>query len=313
MKGPTAAQIEKAEEYALGQMCLSIPAKYGNGGYTRWDPVTRRCLVTEQGCQPGPTNMISQWPLNGTGQVIDFTTQETSRYYDVWKYAPPDLFVMKATAQSDERPMCSRGSARVYQWCQIPESRLNGEFKGGFTDTTPFKYGVQNGSETCLLPEKYCKEHAYNWDQSKLECYEPPGLQAAEFFGIRTLVQHMIVNGPFSLKSSIGGQLLLMAIDEQPDKKYLSFKPSDSRLKENIRIHTKDFVAPGIHLYTFRWKPWALEIYGKHGDDIGFIADTLPKEWVVVDGHGYRNINLDVKHPGMKKIRDFLSSRKVNA
>ncbi len=305
MKGPTTEQLEAAENYALGQMCLSIPAKYGNGGYTTWDPKTQRCLLTEQGCQPGETNMLSQWPLDGTGNIIDFTMQTSSRYYDVWKYAPPDLYVMKATPKSDGRAVCSRGSARVYQWCQVPPSRLNGDYEGGITDTVPFKYGVQNGHETCLLPEAYCKEHAYDWNQRTLQCEEPVGLQVADFFGIKGVVQHAIVDGPFSLKSSIGGQLISMAMDEQPDQKYLAFKPSDSRLKENIRIHTRDFVAPGIHLYTFRWKPWALEIYGKHGNDIGFIADTLPTEWVTVDGHGYRNINLDVKHPGMKKIHEF--------
>lgn len=318
-KGPSQAQIEAAENYALGQMCVSVPAKYGNYGYTKWNSKTQQCLVTEQGCQPGPTNMISQWPLDGAGNVINFADQPKSRYHDVWKYAPADLFVMKATRQSGGRPVCSRGNALVYQWCDFPKTRGQGAEVPGLTNVVPFKYGVQNGKETCLIPKDYCATHAYDWDQKTLQCYEPPGLQAAEFFGVKDLAQQLAVNGISALGNPgaiallvgfAGGGMLGAAFSVGTAA---AIEASDSRLKENIRVHTRDFVAPGIHLYTFRWKPWALEIYGKHGNDMGFIADTLPREWVVVDGHGYRNINLDVKHPGMKKIRDFLSSRKVNA
>ena len=85
---------------------------------------------------------------------------------------------------------------------------------------------------------------------------------------------------------------------------------SDSRLKENIWIHTRDYVRPGIHLYTFRWKPWVIELYGKYGNDIGFIANELPKEWTSVDSNGYLQINLDAKHPDMKKIVNFFINKK---
>ena len=193
----------------------------------------------------------------------------------------------------------------------FPKQRGQGKEVPGLTNIVPFEYAIQNGSETCNIPKSYCDSHAYNWNQQKLECEKPVGLEVAGFFGVETLAQQLEVNGISALGSPMAIALIVGMATGSPIGALLSVgtaaavESSDSRLKDNIKIHTRDYAAPGIHLYTFRWKPWALEIYGKYGDDIGFIADTLPKEWVLVDGHGYKNINLKVQTPGMKKIRDF--------
>ena len=81
---------------------------------------------------------------------------------------------------------------------------------------------------------------------------------------------------------------------------------SDSRLKDQIQIRVRDYAGPGLHLYSFTWKPWVVQLYGKHGPDVGFIADTLPRNWVEVDGHGYKNI---VVARTNKKIQDFYRSK----
>ena len=180
----------------------------------------------------------------------------------------------------------------IYQWCNYPQTRGGGDQVGGLTNVPPFSYRISKGVETCVIPESYCTQHYYDYDRLKMECIKPIGLEIGGFFGLDGIIQYANSKG-YAQPMTLSAETL----------DYIA--ESDSRLKDNIKIHTKDYVAPGIHLYTFRWKPWAFEIYGKHGDDIGFVADTLPKEWIIIDGHGYKNINLNVQAPGMKKIRDF--------
>ena len=277
-------------------MCeVGIPEKYGAFTYTKWDTDSQKCLITAQGCEPSPDNPFSQFPLTDSDEVREFDTEKNPKFDDLWKYAPPNFYINKITPTSGGVPVCSRGNATIYQWCEVPKTRGGGKDMPGITNQKPFKHTVVQGKETCLIGADYCADHAYWYDANKFQCVEPPGLQAADFFGIKTFVQNVSVRGLHE------DDILIVALAKMA---------SDSRLKENIRIHTRDYVRPGIHLYTFRWKPWVIELYGKYGNDIGFIADELPKEWTSVDSNGYLQINLDAKHPDMKKIVNFFINKK---
>lgn len=302
-KIPTFTQFENAENYALKKMCEEgVPNRYGVYSYLKWDNQKKKCMITSQGCEPGYNNPFNQNPLTASGEVItDYSNITTSSFNDIWKYAPPEFYLNKVTKNSGGMQVCARGTPQVYQWCQEPQTRGEkpGEVIPGVTNQKPFKHTVVRGKETCLIGSDYCADHAYDYDATNFECVEPVGLQVADFFGIKTFVQNLTVRGVSE------NDILAVAIARRIQR-----AASDSRLKENIRIHTKDYVRPGINLYTFRWKSWAMELYGKYGNDIGFIADELPKEWTSVDSHGYLNINLDSKDPGMKKIRDFFVNKR---
>jgi hypothetical protein len=278
-KVPTYDQFVAAEQYALKMMCeRGVPDRYGVYSYTKWDPATQKCLITSHGCHPNYNNPFTQLPLTASGEFRDFEDGKSS-FHDVWKYVKPSFFVNKITDNSGGMAVCSRGISAIYQWCEAPNTRLkDGKPIPGLTNEKKFEYTIQKGKESCLIPKEYCNDHAYDYDPYKFECVEPVGLQAADFFGVKNFAQGVQTG-----------------------------RMSDSRLKDNIQIHTRDYVRPGIHLYTFRWKPWVIELYGKYGDDIGFIADELPEEWTVIDGHGYRNINLESPDPDMKKIINFFN------
>lgn len=293
-KAPSQTQIEASENYALQRLCTLIPSQYDTG-LTVWDPQTSTCKFTPKGCTPGPTNPLSQWPTSSSGMQLEFSSKD-KHFGNIWQYAKPDMYIMKATSNSNGRTICSRGNSLIYQWCNYPQTRGGGEQMAGLTNVPPFSYNIVRGEETCTIPKLYCLEHGYDYDNVKMECFKPVSLQIAEFFGLGAFVQYM---------ESLGYAKPLTLSDDT-----LAAIASDSRLKHNIKIHTRDYVGPGIHLYTFIWKPWALEIYGKYGPDIGFIADTLPPSWVITDGHGYKNINLNIQTPGMKKIQDFYKRKR---
>lgn len=282
---PTTEQFNAAENYALEKLCLEIPSKYGGTGMTQWDPVAKVCKITEKGCTPGPTNPISQFPTSSNGTFLDFPATHPT-YGEFWKYFTPDLYVMKVTPTSNNKKICSRGSSMIYQWCNYPEQRAPGNVPGLTTKVQPFQYQIVQGKETCLITQGYCTSKGLQFDANKLECYKDSGLQAADFFGIGTMIQDWRANGWTTNGTWIG-------------------MVSDKRLKDDVKIFEKDYFGPGVHLYSYRWNTTAYNLYGKRGNQLGVIADTLPSGYTIRDTNGYLTINFNVQTPLMQKIRKF--------
>ena len=291
-KVPSEELIRASELYALERLCTLIPSEYDKG-LTQWDSRAGKCRYTPKGCTPSATNPLSQLTFTSSGMPADFPVDHP-KFGNIWQHYVPDMYVMKSTSTSGGRPICARGNSLVYQWCQYPQTRGGGEQIPGLTTVPKFRYQIVNGEETCVIPEEYCALHNYNYDPIKMECIKPIGLEIADFFGIGQFIQYMNSRGyerPLKLDADT-----LFAISEA----------SDSRLKDQIQIRVRDYAGPGLHLYSFTWKPWVVQLYGKHGPDVGFIADTLPRNWVEVDGHGYKNI---VVARTNKKIQDFYRSK----
>ncbi len=86
-------------------------------------------------------------------------------------------------------------------------------------------------------------------------------------------------------------------------------RPSDKRLKTNIKLYKKDYPVQGIDLYSYEWNDIATKLYGLSGSTIGFIVDLLPPKYVGVDEHGYKYIN-DYPDDTMKQMVSFLDQQR---
>lgn len=260
-----------SEEYAISQMCTAIPSEFGRG-LTEWDPINKKCKITDAGCSPSDTNPISRFQFSSSGKQLDFS-QDDRIFGKFWKYWYPDMLVKKVTTMSPKIAVCSRANSLFYQWLKYPETRsTGGEQISGVTNVPPFEYSIRNGVERGLIPEEYCKSKGVSYDAVNFNCYVSKGQQIAEFLSSEYLVR----------KSKV----------------------SDQRLKTNIKFVKT--IAPGVDVYTFTWKKEALRLYGNSGDDIGFIADKLDPKYVIVDKNGYKNINTDIDDMTMKTINIFI-------
>ena len=76
----------------------------------------------------------------------------------------------------------------------------------------------------------------------------------------------------------------------------------DKRLKDNIK---KIGVDNGFNVYSWTWNEIAGSTYDLYGDDIGFIAQELPKNVTEYDEYGY----LYIKSEPLIKLIDNI---KVN-
>jgi hypothetical protein len=276
---PTDAEIAAADNYALSKLCIEIPEKYGNG-LTTWDKNSKSCKITENGCKADKNNPISQVTFTDDGQPFDFN-QYHPTFKSFWKYSAPEFLVMKETATSTTKKVCSRANEQLYNWCTFPKNRDN-KPKAGVTNAKPFVYGVINERETCIIPKEYCDDKGVSYNHEKQECYVSQNQKVAEFISSPALVR--------SGKTQ---------------------SASDRTLKKNIRLLRKDYIRPGIHLYMYDWTEQAWYMYGNSGvDDIGFIANELPKEWVYEDQNGFKRINLDYDHKDVLKIKVFLEMKK---
>jgi hypothetical protein len=276
---PTDAEIAAADNYALSKLCTEIPEKYGNG-LTTWDTNSKSCKITPHGCKADKNNPISQATFTDGGEPFDFNPYHRT-FKTFWKYYAPEFLVMKKTASSPNKEVCSRGNDQLYNWCTFPQNRDN-KHKAGVTDAEPFVYGVIDGKETCIIPKAYCDGKGISYNSENQECYISKDQKVAEFISTPSLVR--------------SGKARAV---------------SDRRLKTNVRLLRKDYIRPGVHLYTFDWTEQALYMYGKSEvGDIGFIADELPKEWVDEDHNGFKRINLDYDHTDVLKIKVFLELKK---
>jgi hypothetical protein len=276
---PTDAELAAADNYALSMLCTEIPERYGNG-LTVWDPNTKSCKITSHGCTPGVSNPLSQKTYTDAGVPFDYN-QYHPTFKNFWKYSQPEFLVMKKTASSPDRAVCSRGSEQLYSWCTFPQNR-DKKHKAGVTDAQPFQYGIIAGKETCIIPKSYCDAKGVSYNEQAKECYVKTGQKIAEFISSASTVR--------------SGR---------------TRNVSDRTLKKNIKLARKDYIRPGIHLYTFDWTEQAWYMYGNSGaGDVGFIADELPAEWIYHDNQGFKHINLDYDDNDVRKIKVFLDMKK---
>ena len=85
-----------------------------------------------------------------------------------------------------------------------------------------------------------------------------------------------------------------------------SRRASDTRLKKNVELHTKEFPIAGINVYTYEWNDLAATTYGYVGGDVGFLADEFPEEYTGVDEFGFKYIMTDIQDEFMLKVHAFL-------
>ena len=286
MSVPTSEQIEAAEEYALAKLCVAIPSTL-KPGLTRWDQKLKACRITEAGCSAkDPQNPLSRIGFTSNGDFVSpLVNANNPVFRKFWKKWEPEHLVMKITSKSNHQKVCARANHMLYRWCEYPSTRSDetGQRKAGYTDVPPFKYAVREGVETCIIGKDYCDSRGVKYDGSKFgkeECYVSGGQKFLEFFASDALVRHI--------------------------------NASDSRLKKNIRLHKKDFVASGIHVYTYEWNDLARRLYGLTGFDMGFIADELEEfdsSYIFTDNKGYKLINVELETPIMNKINMFLYTK----
>lgn len=272
-KIPTLAEKEAAEEYALSRLCTEIPAKF-SPGLTQWDAQSKTCKITQKGCQAGPSNPISQLPFDGAGNIISF--DKNNRVFGwFWKKFPADYLVWRATETSGGRAYCAKGNEFLYQWCMFPKTRGGGEHTKGITNIPRFQYNVRNGREECYIPESYCQNRGVSYNAQTRDCYVSKAQKAQEFFVGSVITRRQR-------------------------------RASDTRLKKNIELHTKDFPVPGIHVYTYEWNDLASTTYGYVGGDVGFLADEFPEEYVGVDDLGFKYIKTYINDEFMIRVTTFL-------
>ena len=271
---PTAEDLEKAEQYAMSKLCIEIPSKYGRG-LTSWN--NTKCSITRAGCTPGTTNPISREPYDSKGN--DLINNENDKVFgSFWKYYEPGFYVMKTTKSSPKTEVCTRGNFLLKRWCEYPGTRNEKPTPGITEPNKKFDYAIKNGKETCIIPKEYCDSKQVGYSQANNECIVSTSQKQAEWFLSPALVR--------------------------------SAKASDMRLKTNIRMFKPDFPVKGINLYSYTWKPEAYKLYGNSGNDIGFVADNLPQNYIYIDTHGYKNINIDLENKTMYIIKIFLILKK---
>lgn len=267
-------QIQAAEEYALSKLCVEIPSTF-KAGLTQWDDTIKACKITQAGCSAeDPTNPLSYLGFSSSGEFL-YPSTSNPMFGEFWEKWVPEHLVMKTTKKSPTKMVCSRANHLLYQWCEYPSTRARG-VEPGVTNVPKFNYAVRNGVETCTITKQYCDNKGISFTSTpgKEDCYVSEGQKVGEFFASDVLVRKI--------------------------------NASDIRLKKNIKLYRKDWIAPGIDAYTYEWNDIATELYGLKGFDIGFIADKLDPKYVYVDNFGYKRINLNVETPEMQKIRAFV-------
>jgi hypothetical protein len=269
---PSMEELEEAENYALSKLCTEIPNTIGPG-LTRWNSTKKVCEITKQGCDPfkrGNLMSVSKYDPN-TGE--EYTPRvQNQRQRDFLKYWNPDFYVMKKIKNS-RKEVCARGNFLLFQWCEFPKTRGGGAFQKGITNVPKFNYNVRAGKETCDIPKSYCDSKGVSYSDSKRDCYVKGSQKVGEFFASPAMVR-------------MG-------------------KVSDVRLKYDIVPMKHDWFGEGVHLYTFKWRPQATQLYGLSGEDGGCLADELPESHINIDENGFKNLNFDLNTPLMIKIRNF--------
>lgn len=289
---------EEAYEYAMQKLCTAIPDKYLPGS-TYWDDTIKKCRISEKGCNMNDIRSpFSQRQFDNNGNDISDTYLEVNTSYkDFWKYNPPEELIYKGipTEQGGATFGCARSNFLFRQFCEYPKTRGGGETIRGVTDVPKFNFVTAQGKESCKVTKEYCDAKGLSYNKDKQKCIVPYSQKFGEFFGGSVFTR--------SLRS--GTTLPNPADPKQLEATVKKFQQmSDKRLKRDINIFKPDFLAPGINLYSFRWKPEALKLYGfKDHKKLGFLADELPPDNVRIDENGYKYI--------ITLENDFLS-RKIN-
>lgn len=279
---PTEKELNDAQNYARSKLCTEITEKFGAPGLTEWDGERKVCRITKKGCQSSVYNPISRPAFNAGGEKIIFDEHHPV-FGEFWKKHPVGHYSWKPTKNSGGQSVCSPSNFIMERWCKSPETRLDGKFKRGVTDTVPFNWTVRNGKEVCEITEEYCRLKGVSYDDRAKDCYVSKAQKVAEFFTGSVFIR------------------------EQNIKKYTS----DKRLKKNIVLIRENYPTKGVNVYAFEWNETAERLYGYKGCDTGFLADELDPKYVVNDSHGFKNINLSYKDDIMEKIYTFLKIKSM--
>lgn len=274
---PTEEQFKKAHEYAMEKLCNYVGNEKYAPNLTTWDSTDKKCYFTERGCDSTRTdNPFSKPTFDSQGNYMEYS-ENNPVFGKLWKYIAARELVWKKL--NDGTMGCGTSNTLFKRFCEVPVARHYKEIPG-VTNVPPFKYVVENGVEVCKITKDYCDNMGVSFDTGKSECVVPLGQKIGEFFGGTTLSR--------SIRSG---------------------RISDRRLKKDINIFKKDFLGPGIHLYTYKWTDMAQHLYGKNEDmDFGLIADDFDDKDIFLDEYGYKNINTNVstKVKIFYKVKDII-------
>jgi len=280
---PTHKELDDAQDYALSKLCTEIADRFGAPGITEWDGQRKVCMITKRGCQASVTNPLSRQAFNAGGEYIKFDEHHPV-FGEFWKKHPAGYYSWKVTKNSGGKSVCSPSNYLMERWCKSPETRLDGKFKRGVTDTVPLNWTVRNGKEVCEITKEYCRSSkGVSYDTQTRNCFVSDAQQVAEFFTGSVFIR------------------------EQNIKNYTS----DKRLKKNIVLVRKNYPVKGVNVYAFEWNDTARRLYGHTGGDTGFLADELDPKYIVTDSHGFKNINLSYDDDTMQKMYTFLKIKNV--
>ena len=280
---PTHKELDDAQDYALSKLCTEIADRFGAPGITEWDGQRKVCMITKRGCQASVTNPLSRQAFNAGGEYIKFDEHHPV-FGEFWKKHPAGYYSWKVTKNSGGKSVCSPSNYLMERWCKSPETRLDGKFKRGVTDTVPLNWTVRNGKEVCEITKEYCRSSkGVSYDTQTRNCFVSDAQQVAEFFTGSVFIR------------------------EQNIKNYTS----DKRLKKNIVLVRKNYPVKGVNVYAFEWNDTARRLYGHTGGDTGFLADELDPKYIVTDSHGFKNINLSYDDDTMQKMYTFLKIQNV--
>ena len=280
---PTHKELDDAQDYALSKLCTEIADRIGAPGITEWDGQRKVCMITKRGCQASVTNPLSRQAFNAGGEYIKFDEHHPV-FGEFWKKHPAGYYSWKVTKNSGGKSVCSPSNYLMERWCKSPETRLDGKFKRGVTDTVPLNWTVRNGKEVCEITKEYCRSSkGVSYDTQTRNCFVSDAQQVAEFFTGSVFIR------------------------EQNIKNYTS----DKRLKKNIVLVRKNYPVKGVNVYAFEWNDTARRLYGHTGGDTGFLADELDPKYIVTDSHGFKNINLSYDDDTMQKMYTFLKIKNL--
>lgn len=182
----------------------------------------------------------------------------------------------------------------------------------------PFYYDDRSGK--CYMTKDYCKNsiekggyetafghardyivfnnctypHGHsNYIREGYDCCTPFKQSLGEFFLGRTLLTE--------LKDVVAGRMSLTELLDTDAKAIMVYEfLSDSQLKTDVELLQRDYAAPGVHAYLFRWTPTARMLYPAatvttraDGKRLGLLADEIAVlyPWAVQrDEHGYCTI-----------------------
>tara|TARA_R110000851_G_scaffold9940_1_gene36458 strand:- start:401 stop:1306 length:906 start_codon:yes stop_codon:yes gene_type:complete len=280
---PTHKELDDAQDYALSKLCTEIADRFGAPGITEWDGQRKVCMITKRGCQASVTNPLSRQAFNAGGEYIKLDEHHPV-FGEFWKKHPAGYYSWKVTKNSGGKSVCSPSNYLMERWCKSPETRLDGKFKRGVTDTVPLNWTVRNGKEVCEITKEYCRSSkGVSYDTQTRNCFVSDAQQVAEFFTGSVFIR------------------------EQNIKNYTS----DKRLKKNIVLVRKNYPVKGVNVYAFEWNDTARRLYGHTGGDTGFLADELDPKYIVTDSHGFKNINLSYDDDTMQKMYTFLKIKNL--